>query len=64
MSPSGANGSRLSEPLVRDRGKLRPASWEEALERAAEGFKRELAVTGPGGSGPFSSSKATHPHNH
>ena len=31
---------RLTEPLVRDGGKLRPASWEEALTRAAEGFER------------------------
>ena len=32
---------RLSTPLVRgDDGSLRPASWDEALDRAAEGFKR------------------------
>ena len=30
---------RLTEPLVRDGGKLRPASWEEALTRAAAGFE-------------------------
>jgi formate dehydrogenase (hydrogenase) len=28
---------RLTEPLVRDNGGLRPASWAEALDRAAAG---------------------------
>ena len=27
--------ARLKEPLVRDGGGLRPASWDEALDRAA-----------------------------
>ncbi len=31
---------RLRTPLVRDAGVLRPASWEEALSRAAEGIAR------------------------
>ena len=31
---------RLTEPLVRDNGELRPASWDEALDRAAAGFAR------------------------
>lgn len=30
---------RLTEPLVRDGGHLRPATWEEALDRAAEGLQ-------------------------
>jgi len=29
---------RLTQPLVRDNGTLRPASWDEALDRAAAGF--------------------------
>ena len=48
---------RLTTPLVRDGGQLRPASWDEALERAASGFSRALdedALTGV-----FSCSKAT-----
>ena len=56
-------GGRLTEPLVRVRGKLRAASWEEALDRAAEGFKRELGQTGPEGFGLFSCSKATNEVN-
>jgi formate dehydrogenase major subunit len=57
------NGGRLTEPLVRDKGKLRAASWEEALDRAAAGFKRELDATGPEGFGLFSCSKATNELN-
>ncbi|HET9671476.1 MAG TPA: molybdopterin-dependent oxidoreductase, partial [Actinomycetota bacterium] len=30
---------RLTEPMVRDHGGLRVASWEEALDRAAEGLR-------------------------
>ena len=29
---------RLTTPLVRDGGQLRPADWDEALDRAAAGF--------------------------
>jgi predicted molibdopterin-dependent oxidoreductase YjgC len=29
---------RLTEPLVRDGGQLRPATWDVALDRAAAGF--------------------------
>ena len=31
---------RLTEPLVRENGRLRKASWDEALDRAADGFRR------------------------
>ena len=52
---------RLTQPLVRDRGELRPASWDEALDRAASGFRGALdegALTGV-----FSCSKATNELN-
>ena len=29
---------RLTEPLVRENGRLREASWEKALDRVASGF--------------------------
>ena len=35
---------RLTTPLVRDGGELRPASWDEALDRAAAGFARAQGV--------------------
>jgi formate dehydrogenase major subunit len=30
--------ARLTQPLVRENEALRPASWDEALDRAAAGF--------------------------
>src|SRR4051794_87641 len=55
--------TRLTEPLVRDRGELRPASWEEALDRAAEGFQRTQARYGGDAIGTFSCSKASNEVN-
>jgi anaerobic selenocysteine-containing dehydrogenase len=40
---------RLTTPLVREGGELRDASWDEALDRAATGFRTALdegALTG------------------
>ena len=45
---------RLTRPLVRDAGVLRPAGWDEALDRAAEGFRRNIAAGGPSAFGLFS----------
>ena len=53
---------RLTEPLVRDGGRLRPASWDEALQRAAEGFDN-ARVKGPNAFGMFSCSKTTNEMN-
>jgi formate dehydrogenase major subunit len=55
---------RLTEPMVRDGGRLRPASWDEALERAAEGFRRVRESRGGEGIGLFSCSKATNEVNY
>ena len=54
---------RLTHPLVRDDGALRPATWDEALDRAAEGFRRNLAAHGPDALGIFSCSKSTNEVN-
>ncbi len=54
---------RLTEPMVREHGVLRPATWDEALDRAAEGFKRNLAAHGPEAFGLFSCSRATNEVN-
>ena len=41
------HGDRLATPLVRaDTGELREASWDEALDRAAEGFRRAMSEHG------------------
>jgi predicted molibdopterin-dependent oxidoreductase YjgC len=53
---------RLTEPLVRDGGRLRPASWEEALTRAAAGFAA-ARDKGPNAFGMFSCSKTTNEMN-
>jgi formate dehydrogenase major subunit len=55
---------RLTEPLVRVDGKLRPASWEEALDAAADGIKRTVGRHGPSSFGMFSCSKATNEVNY
>jgi formate dehydrogenase (hydrogenase) len=54
---------RLTQPLVRENGALRPAGWDEALDRAAAGFRRELDAHGPSSFGLFSCSKATNELN-
>lgn len=57
-------GGRLTTPLVRgDDGTLRPATWDEALDRAAAGLARTLERYGPDGVGVFSCSKATNEVN-
>jgi predicted molibdopterin-dependent oxidoreductase YjgC len=55
--------ARLTTPLVRDQGSLRPASWEEALDRTAEGFRRAIKEHGPQTFGIFSCSKTTNELN-
>jgi predicted molibdopterin-dependent oxidoreductase YjgC len=55
--------TRLTTPLVRERGELRPATWDEALERAASGFAAARAK-GPDAFGLFSCSKATNEMNY
>jgi formate dehydrogenase major subunit len=53
---------RLTQPLVRVGGELRPASWDEALDRAATGFRKALddgTMTGL-----FSCSKTTNELNY
>ena len=55
--------SRLTQPMVRVQGALRPASWDEALDRAAAGFRRNLDARGPNSLGIFSCSKSTNEVN-
>ena len=54
---------RLTQPLVRDDGTLRPATWDEALDRAASGFRAAVERQGPRTFGMFSCSKATNEMN-
>ncbi|MFW6435334.1 MAG: molybdopterin oxidoreductase family protein [Halovenus sp.] len=41
--------NRLTEPMVRRNGRLKPVSWEVALDRAAEALTDVQAATGPDG---------------
>ena len=55
---------RLTEPMVREGGTLRKASWDEALDRAAEGLRRVRDAHGGEAIGLFSCSKATNEVNY
>jgi predicted molibdopterin-dependent oxidoreductase YjgC len=56
--------TRLTEPLVRENGRLRQATWDEALDRAAQGFSRIKAAKGGDALGIFSCSKASNEMNY
>ena len=53
---------RLTEPMIRENGVLRAATWAEALDRVAEGFATARAK-GPQAFGVFSCSKASNEMN-
>jgi formate dehydrogenase (hydrogenase) len=55
--------SRLTKPLVRENGTLRLASWDEALDRAADGFRHAKSAYGGRSFGLFSCSKTTNEMN-
>ena len=55
---------RLTEPLVRANGELRPASWDEALDRAAAGLAAARERDATSSFGMFSCSKATNEVNY
>jgi predicted molibdopterin-dependent oxidoreductase YjgC len=56
---------RVTGPMVRDRRgePLRPATWDEALDRAASGLKAVVDRHGPQSFGLFSCSKSTNEMN-
>jgi formate dehydrogenase major subunit len=54
----------LTTPLVRRHGDLRPATWEEAISRVAEGLTAVRTEHGPKALGMFSCSKATNETNY
>jgi formate dehydrogenase (hydrogenase) len=58
------NYVRLTHPLVRDGDRLRRATWEEALERAASAIGDARRRDGTRTYGMFSCSKATNEMNY
>ena len=61
---SCTTSERLTAPLIRENGKHRPVSWDEALQRAADGFRKEVTARGPRTFGMFSCSKTTNELNY
>ena len=55
---------RITTPMVRKNGELRQATWDEAMSRAAEGFKRIRDQHGGSAFGMFSCSKSTNEMNY
>ena len=41
------SNTRLTRPLIRENGEHRAATWDEALDRVAEGFRARIAKYGP-----------------
>jgi formate dehydrogenase major subunit len=58
------SNSRLTKPLMRENGGHRPASWDEALNRVAEGFRTAVETHDPRAFGMFSCSKTTNELNY
>src|SRR4030081_3596758 len=50
---------RLTAPLIREGGRLRPATWEEAIQRIVSEFSRIKADHGPDAIAGLASSRAT-----
>jgi formate dehydrogenase alpha subunit len=55
---------RLAHPMVRENGRLREASWDEALDRAAAGLKAVRDRHGGGALAGYSSAKCTNEENY
>jgi len=55
--------ARLTHPLIREKGELRAASWDEALDRTASELRRLVEQHGHQGFGMFSCSKTTNELN-
>jgi formate dehydrogenase major subunit len=53
------SGDRLTSPLIRENGKFREASWDEALDLVARKFAEIKAKNGPDSLAFISSSKCT-----
>ena len=66
MSDMRTNGklNRLERPHIRENGTLRPATWDEALDRAAELLRGSIGRHGAETFGLFSCSKATNEVNY
>ena len=55
---------RLTQPLLRENGSHRPATWDEAMDHVAVAFSRSIAKRDPRNFGMFSCSKTTNELNY
>lgn len=55
---------RLTEPLIKDNGEFREASWDEALDRIVDELERLKATYDPDAVGFFGSSKVMNEENY
>jgi formate dehydrogenase major subunit len=55
---------RLTQPLVRENGGHRPATWDEAMDRVTQAFRNSIARRDPRNFGMFSCSKTTNELNY
>jgi predicted molibdopterin-dependent oxidoreductase YjgC len=55
---------RLTQPLIRENGSFREASWDEALNRVADTFKRIKSQHGADAIGVLSSARITNEENY
>lgn len=58
------SNERLTRPLVKVDGAFEPVSWENALERVAEGFRQASEAHGPNSLAVLGSSKGTNEENY
>ncbi len=58
------DAGRLTEPLVRRNGRLRPATWDEALQVTADALARVVHEHGPDAVGVVASAKCTNEENY
>ena len=61
---NNGHSERLRTPLIRENGKHRPATWDEALDRVAARFRSQVEKHGPNAFGMFSCSKTTNELNY
>lgn len=55
---------RITQPLVRENGGHRPATWDEALDRVTRAFRASIEKHDPRDFGMFSCSKTTNELNY
>jgi predicted molibdopterin-dependent oxidoreductase YjgC len=56
--------ARLTQPLVRENGSHRPATWNEAMDRIVAAFRKSIAKQDWRDFGMFSCSKTTNELNY